>query len=338
MRLDFAIRYFLICFLATTLTHVLFATGLRPPAAGGAPRLHHRRDARALARECKRTGGCIPPRALRAARHLIRLLPDSTTAAAKEASLLNNDHERENRTRNDVPAPQRQLQVFGLDGLRNLFNFLGGAAAPEPEVPPFADDQLDALEGGAAVRETAASAPLSYAAGDISPSYASRILNPASLNDFNGVWRIILSRSEPIEDVLTALGIPALKRRFMVSHEGSTEILVAPNHESVYMRNYLPAGRVVAARVPLDGERFFYEEPDTGVWKTQAKFTNNRLVQVRHGRAGVMYDVRVLFPTDPQGTLPGPLMLFKWTFIPKATGVPVSANRWLRKSTASVQQ
>lgn len=139
-------------------------------------------------------------------------------------------------------------------------------------------------------------------------------------------------RSDSIEGILTALDIASFKRRIMEKYEGVTKIRVAANNQSVYMRNVLPGDRVVDGTVPLNGQPFEYTDRETGRWVTSATYTNHRLVQMRKGPLGTMYDVRVVLSHDLEGLVAGPVMLFRWTFIPfRSPSRRYSAMRWLHK-------
>lgn len=167
--------------------------------------------------------------------------------------------------------------------------------------------------------------------GDIPNAWRPLVRN-TPLSAFNGQWAIILDRSDSMDNILTALGLPQFKRRIMENHKGKTTVVVRSPH-LLYMENLLPGNsNVVGADVPLGGQAFSYQEKETGEWISRAYFVNGRLGQIRNSPKGTMYDVRAIFSSDPQGLYqgPGPLMLFRWTFAPSDYSDVYSVDRWLR--------
>lgn len=169
-----------------------------------------------------------------------------------------------------------------------------------------------------------------FGPGDV-PHEWKNLIHNNPLTSFNGRWEIIVYRSDSLEEILAALGLPPFKRRIMENFQAQTDISVVGS-DSVFMQNHLPANIVVGTTIPLGGQPFVYQENETGTWTSQASFVNGRIGQIRTSQKGTMYDVRAVFNRDPEGIYSGsePLMLFRWTFIPAGTSRVYTCNRWLR--------
>eukprot|EP01056_Protomagalhaensia_sp_Gyna25_P004874 Protomagalhaensia_sp_Gyna_25__4873@NODE_50_length_6124_cov_50_591454_g37_i0_p4_GENE_NODE_50_length_6124_cov_50_591454_g37_i0NODE_50_length_6124_cov_50_591454_g37_i0_p4_ORF_typecomplete_len287_score46_90_NODE_50_length_6124_cov_50_591454_g37_i034954355 len=133
----------------------------------------------------------------------------------------------------------------------------------------------------------------------------------------------------------------------------------------IVMKTYFPYNHQKGGVIPITGEPFQYKDSDTGFWTSVAEYHEGRLLQKRVSTEyGIMYDVRVVFPdgdirkvkqipaagrvnkelvdeatavppevanlTNAEPPVP-PVMLFRWTLLPKGETTTLRADRWSRK-------
>lgn len=153
---------------------------------------------------------------------------------------------------------------------------------------------------------------------------------PSTLQKFEGTWICDIHASQPLDDILNALGVAPIKIRFLDGYAPVTTIrLTQP--DNLRMDNRLPGGLIVGSNVPLDGRSFTFQDQETGSWESTAAFDGSKLVQERRSPRGTMYDVRAVYDGNPRTGAPGRWMLFKWSFRPSSGGL-LSAERWLRRT------
>eukprot|EP01068_Selenidium_serpulae_P007695 Selendium_serpulae@DN4778_c0_g1_i2.p1 len=171
-----------------------------------------------------------------------------------------------------------------------------------------------------------------YVDGDLEPEYLEKAL--PHFEPMIGKWDILLSRSEPMDAILTALGVSFIKRS--VLKRAQTQVEVDPiksenDRDFTIVRSFLPMNTIKAGQIFVDNRPFSVVDSDTGVWKSTAMIADGRLLQKRVSRKGVMYDVRATFAADPEGVVSNkPLHLFKWTFITRK-GEKFVSHRWFYK-------
>ncbi|KFG43256.1 putative transmembrane protein [Toxoplasma gondii FOU] len=179
----------------------------------------------------------------------------------------------------------------------------------------------------------------SFQLGDIADVWFDSITREATA--FRGSWQVLLNRSDPVDELMKALGISMLKRRVMASYSSITDMeLIKDDAKSpvIKITTHLPLNNLKQSVVAFDNTWAEQKDSDTGTWRTWSVWINGRAIQRREGPLGTMFDVRAIFPSDPLSTeskiesqgVSGPLMLFKWTFIP--TGKPpITSMRWMKK-------
>ncbi|PFH36121.1 hypothetical protein BESB_043130 [Besnoitia besnoiti] len=179
----------------------------------------------------------------------------------------------------------------------------------------------------------------SFQIGDIPEIWFDAVSREATA--FRGSWQILLSRSDSVDELMKALGISMLKRRVMATYSSITDMELIKNDEKypvIKITTHLPLNNVKQSVVAFDNTWAEQTDSDTGTWRTWSVWINGRAIQRREGPLGTMFDVRVIFPSDPLSTdgkpngqeASGPLMLFKWTFIPTGKQ-PITAMRWMKK-------
>ncbi|CBZ50485.1 conserved hypothetical protein [Neospora caninum Liverpool] len=178
----------------------------------------------------------------------------------------------------------------------------------------------------------------SFQLGDIAEVWFDSISRQAAA--FRGSWQVLLNRSDPVDDLMKALGISMLKRRVMASYSSITDMeLIKDDEKSPVMKitTHLPLNNLKQSVVAFDNTWAEQKDSDTGTWRTWSVWINGRAIQRREGPLGTMFDVRAIFPSDPLATetkagqeVSGPLMLFKWTYIPTGKQ-PITSMRWMKK-------
>eukprot|EP00922_Rhytidocystis_sp_ex-Travisia-forbesii_P037979 GHVS01056548.1.p1 GENE.GHVS01056548.1~~GHVS01056548.1.p1 ORF type:complete len:615 (-),score=130.43 GHVS01056548.1:385-2229(-) len=166
--------------------------------------------------------------------------------------------------------------------------------------------------------------------GDISDSLWDQCLTDP--NEMQGSWQVQLGQSDSISPILAELGFGMMKRSVVAAYPSIVKMSVLssdPVHQpTVHMVTHLPMGITKQATIEFNGEEVNQPDGDTGAWQTVPYFVRGRAMQRRVNPKGVMFDVRCAFPADPAGVIPGKVMLFQWTFIPKGKAALV-ARRWL---------
>lgn len=154
------------------------------------------------------------------------------------------------------------------------------------------------------------------------------------IESFFGTWELMCSRSDCVDDLLKALGVGVLKRRFLKSSAPQTEI--TPYHTEVgpcvLLRTYFKLGFAKDSCVVLGGGSFVIMDDDTSCeWVCHTGFDNGVLVQLRTSETleARMADLRIVFKADPLGEISGPVCLFRW--IAEIGGNSFFKNRWMRK-------
>lgn len=176
-----------------------------------------------------------------------------------------------------------------------------------------------------------------YGDGDI-PAEWSSYIQSISPKDLEGVWELILERSDCCDALMESLGIGTLKRRVLKNYKTRIEMTaLEPGDENsaprVRIVTHLPMGRSKRGDVHTDGGCFEQEDNDTGVtWLNESLFAEGKLLQKRTSGKGVMYDVRCILNGDPEGkcSVDGPIQLFRWTLV-TPEGQRIVADRWLKK-------
>ncbi|PHJ22385.1 transmembrane protein [Cystoisospora suis] len=175
--------------------------------------------------------------------------------------------------------------------------------------------------------------------GDIPEVWFDSIAKVATA--FRGSWQILLNRSDPVDELMKALGFSMIKRRVMATYSSITDMELIKNDEKspvIKITTHLPLNNLKQSVVSFDNTWAEQKDSDTGTWRTWSVWMDGRAIQRRESSLGTMFDVRVIFPSDPLSTdsktteqaVSGPLMLFKWTFIPTGKQ-PITAMRWMKK-------
>lgn len=98
-----------------------------------------------------------------------------------------------------------------------------------------------------------------YGDGDIPLEWASSIQNNA-IDELEGVWEILVDRSDPCDQIMAALGINLIKRSALRSYRSRVEVTVLPQSNGdlpkIHIVTNLPLGFKKEGVVPSDGSMF----------------------------------------------------------------------------------
>eukprot|EP00922_Rhytidocystis_sp_ex-Travisia-forbesii_P049089 GHVS01073084.1.p1 GENE.GHVS01073084.1~~GHVS01073084.1.p1 ORF type:complete len:591 (+),score=133.74 GHVS01073084.1:567-2339(+) len=170
-----------------------------------------------------------------------------------------------------------------------------------------------------------------FVAGDISENLRDQCLTDPM--ELQGNWQVQLSQSDSISPILAELGFGRMKRTIVAAYPSIVKMSVLstePSHQpKIHMVTHLPMGITKQATIEFNGNEVTQPDSDTGAWTTVPYYVNGRAMQRRVNPKGVMFDVRCTFAADPAGVIPGKVMLFQWTFIPRGKAAVVS-RRWLQ--------
>ena len=169
-------------------------------------------------------------------------------------------------------------------------------------------------------------------------------LVPASLLEFKpsstcieaffGTWEVDNARSDCVDDLLKALGVGILKRRFLKTSAPRTEITPVTSDigPGVLLHTRFKLGVSKEACVALNGGTSKVIDDDTEAeWTCHTGFDQGLLLQLRHSKelGAHMADIRVVYERDPLFGRQGPVCLFRW--IVCIGGEMFVKNRWMVK-------
>lgn len=205
-----------------------------------------------------------------------------------------------------------------------------------------------------------------FAIGDIPCKYWDRISKNAA--DLDGKWQIITKKSDSIDGIMKALGYNAFKRQLMAFYPTIVDINVNFNNENnnsypvIDITTHFPLSYVKKGTIEFNCKYNTLQDNELGEWRTASCFIEGRAIQRREGEKGLMLDTRVVFfsslkeieesdkeksstdeekenikddkkkkvkdATNDKGEI---IQLFRWTYIPYNTSIPIISNRWLKK-------